>query len=159
MAFSTGNRTEAADLSQGSYNAGMGRAAKILHRCVRRPWRSLGWIAVLLHTIGLAQMTLTYPNVPKIWVFASIYFVLLAVAGLIWQWGPTVMFPLGGFCATMYWGRFQPGVIGYRDWWEIVMDEVGYPALVAAFGLALVSWSCAANSQNVGVRRNTGAIP
>jgi hypothetical protein len=37
----------------------------------------------------------------------------------------------------MYWWIFQPGVIGYRDWWEIVMDEVGYPALVAAFGLAL----------------------
>ena len=115
----------------------MGRAAKILHRCARRPWRSLGWIVVLLHTIGFAQMTLTYPNVPKVYVCGSIYFVLLAVAGLIWQWGPTVMFTVGGFCAPIYWGIFSPGVSSYRTWLEIVMEEVGYPALVAAFGLAV----------------------
>ena len=83
-------------------------------------------------------MTLAYHHIPASYVCGSIYFVLLAIAGLIWQWGPTVMFPLGGFCATMYWGIFQPGVTGYRDWWEIVLQEVGYPALVAeVIGLVL----------------------
>jgi hypothetical protein len=101
------------------------------------PWRSLGWIAVLYYAVGFARMTLAYHHIPASYVCGSIYFVLLAIAGLIWQWGPTVMFPLGGFCATMYWGIFQPGVTGYRDWWEIVLQEVGYPALVAVIGLAL----------------------
>jgi hypothetical protein len=113
----------------------MGRAAKILHRYARRPWRSLGWIVVLFYAIGFARMTLTYRVVPNVYVYASIYFVLLAVAGLIWQWGPTVMFTLGGFCAPMYLRLFSPAVSGYRTWLEVVMEGVGYPALVAVFGL------------------------
>jgi hypothetical protein len=117
------------------YNTAMAAMAKILQKYTRRPIRSLGWLAVLYYTVGFTRMTLTHHHVPT--VCAAVYFVLLAMAGLICQWGPTAMFPLGGFCATMYWGIFQPGVTGYREWWEIVLQNVGYSAIVAVIGLGL----------------------
>jgi hypothetical protein len=95
----------------------------------------LGWIVVFLHAAGVLQMTLTWP---KIYIYAPIYFVLLAGIGLLKQWGLPVLFTLGGFCTTFYWQLFGPPPVGgHSDPIEIVMQVLGYPAMCAVLGFAL----------------------
>jgi hypothetical protein len=112
----------------------MSRAVTILRRCASRPFLSLGWIVVFLHAAGVLQMALTWP---KIYIYAPIYFVLLAVIGLLKQWGPPVLFTLGGFCTTFYWRLFGPPAVGHFDPIESVMQGLGYPAMCAVLGFVL----------------------
>jgi hypothetical protein len=112
----------------------MSRAATILRRCAGRPFLSLAWIVVFLHAAGILHMALARPSIS---IYAPIYFVLLAGIGLLKQWGPPVLFTLGGFCITFYWRPFGQPAIGHFDPTEIVMQGLGYPAMCAVLGFVL----------------------
>ena len=86
---------------------------------------------VLLHAAGFLQIALARQSV---YLYAPIYFVLLAGIGLFKQWGPPVLFTLGGFCITFYWQLFTPAFRVYVNPIESVMPSLGYPTFCAVFG-------------------------
>jgi|HubBroStandDraft_1064217.scaffolds.fasta_scaffold743679_1 hypothetical protein len=107
----------------------MGFALRIWHRYVRRPWRSIGWLIVLSHAAANVRRGLVDPNYL---LYAEIYFLLLAVVGLVCRWGPAAMFTLGGFCVTHYWSPW--GVVASSHM-EAVWQDLINPAICAGIGL------------------------
>jgi len=107
----------------------MSFAVKLWHRYVRRPWRSLGWLIVLSHAAAnVRRVDSNYLH------YAEIYFLFLAVAGLVCRWGPAAMFTLGGFCVSHYWSPW--GVVA-SSYMEAVWQDLINPAICAGLGLLL----------------------
>ena len=127
----------------------MAKALKFLQRCTSRPWLSLGWIIVLWQAVGVLRLSLARPS---FYLYAPIYFVLLAVAGLVCRWGVTTMFTLGGFCSTFYHAVFLKFV--YSDYLEPVIDGLIKPAICAIVGLVIGACWESVNRRARGGRRS-----
>jgi hypothetical protein len=93
---------------------------------------------VFLHAAGILHMALARPS---IYLYAPIYFVLLAGIGLFRQWGPPVLFTLGGFCIPFYW-QLHGGVSS--SYMENVMQDLIYPCIDAVvagvLGIVVEQW-------------------
>jgi hypothetical protein len=109
----------------------MGQSSR---RLFERPsWLSIGWMIVLLHTVGAARSMLEGQSTPR-YRYAAIYFVLLAAIGTLRGWGLPVLFALGGFSITFYWQPFG-GVSS--DEMDAVMHWIGLPAISGVLGACL----------------------
>jgi hypothetical protein len=107
------------------------RMGQSIRRFFERPsWLTVGWVIVLLHTVGVARWMLESQSTPR-YRYAAIYFVLLAAIGTLRGWGLPVLFGLGGFSITFYWQPFG-GVSS--DEMDAVMHWIGLPAISGVLG-------------------------
>jgi hypothetical protein len=109
----------------------MSRVAKNWQRFASRLLLALGWLIVLAHAAGNVYVGL---RAPTLVLGPDLYFLVLAVAGLIRGWGLAVQFTLAGWCLTQYWRVF--GSVA-SDHMEVVWQDLIDPAICAGVGLLL----------------------
>jgi hypothetical protein len=88
----------------------------------------IAWLIVFIHALLLVHRSTSESHTQ---LYAHIYFLLVAEAGLLCRWGPLVLFTLGGYCVVDYWQPYSHISSSHMD---DVMLNVGIPAIAGLVG-------------------------